>query len=174
MLRSFLAPALAASLLLAACDQSPTGAPAASETDDYALVVFGEAGSALEGTMGRAPRGGPFDGSTAFHRLPADLALSAEQIAAIQALREAFRTAHADEILALRTIFEAARAAREAGATREEVHAILMEGRAAAVALRPYVHALRVAIRAELTDAQRAWLDANRRRPFAPRPMAGP
>lgn len=174
MLRRFIAPTLAVSLLLAACDQSPTGTTAASESDDYALVMFGEAGSALEGTMGRAPNSGPYDGSTAFHRLPGDLALSEAQITAIQALREAFRTAHADEIIALRTIFEEARTAREAGATREEVHAILMEGRATAIALRPYVFALRVAIRAELTEAQRAWFDAHRRRPFAPRPIAGP
>ena len=174
MLRRLIAPALAASLLLAACDQSPTGTTAASATDDYALLMFGEAGSALDGTMGRAPNGGPFDGSTAFHRLPGDLALSAEQIAAIRALREAFRTAHADEILALRAIFQEARAARIAGATREEVHAILMEGRDIAVALRPYVFALREAIRGELTEAQLAWLDAHRRRPFAPRPIAGP
>ena len=173
MLRKMIAPALAAVLLLAACEQSPTGITAASDTDDYALLMFGEAGSALEGTMGSAPTGSPFDGSTAFHGLPENLRLSAEQIAAIRALREAFRAEHQDEITAMRAIFMRARAAKEAGATRLEVHEILMEGRAAAIALRPFVFALHQATWNLLTDAQKTWLLENRRRPLVPRPIAG-
>jgi len=174
MLRKVLAPALAATLLFAACDKSPTGVTAASATDDYALLMFGEAGSALEGTMGPAPAGMPFDGASAYHRLPDAIALTPEQIAAIRALREAFKADHAAEIATLREIFMRARAAREAGATRDEVHAILMEGRDTAIALRPYVIALREGIWDILTPAQREWLFTHRRLPFVPRPIAHP
>lgn len=173
MLRRLIAPTLAASLLLAACDRAPTEtAPAAA--DDYALVMFGEAGASLEGTMGTAPTTGPFDGGSAFHRLPERLALSEAQIAAIRALREAFRTAHQAELTALRAIFQQARAAREGGATREEVHAILIQGRTIAVALRPAVLALHLAVWNQLTEAQRSWLRANHRLHHLPRPIAGP
>ena len=173
MLRKMIAPALAAVLLLAACEQSPTGITAASDTDDYALLMFGEAGSSLEGTMGTTPTGTPFDGSSAFERLPDSLALTAPQIASIRALREAFRTEHQAEITAMRAIFQRARAAHEAGATRLAVHEILMEGRAAAIALRPFVFALHQATWNVLTVAQKTWLLDHRRRPFVPQPIAG-
>jgi Spy/CpxP family protein refolding chaperone len=94
--------------------------------------------------------------------LPDSLALTDEQIAAMRALREAFRAEHQDELAALRAIFEAARAARLAGATREEVHAILLDARPIVEALRADVQALHEALRAVLTDAQREWLAANR------------
>jgi Spy/CpxP family protein refolding chaperone len=174
MIRKVLAPALAATLLLAACDKSPTGITAASDTDDYALLMFGESGSALEGTMGPAPVGEPFDGASAYHRLPDRLALTPEQADSIRALRQAFKDAHADELAALREIFLRARAAREAGASREEVHAILMEGRDIARALRPFVIQLRADIWDVLTPAQREWLFTHRFRPFVPRPIANP
>lgn len=171
MLRKLLVPALAASLVLSACDQSPTE-PAAEAAEDYALVMFGEAGAALEGTMGTAPTTGAFDGATAFHQLPDRIALSPAQIAAIRALREAFRTEHQTELSALRAIFQEARAAHEGGATREEVHAILMQGRAIALALRPAVIELHLAIWDLLTDAQRIWLRLHHRMHDMPRPIA--
>ena len=175
MLRKLLLPALAASLVLSACDQSPTepAAEAAAEAaEDYALVMFGEAGAALEGTMGTAPTTGAFDGATAFHQLPDRIALSPEQIAAIRALREAFRTEHQTEISALRAIFQEARAAHAGGATREEVRAILMQGRAIALALRPAVIELHLAVWDLLTDAQRMWLRLHHRMHGMPRPIA--
>lgn len=171
MLRKLLVPALAASLVLSACDQSPTE-PAAEAAEDYALVMFGEAGAALEGTMGTAPATGAFDGATAFHQLPDRIALSPAQIAAIRALREAFRTEHQTELSALRAIFQEARAAHEGGATREEVRAILMQGRAIAMALRPDVLELHLAVWALLTDAQRTWLRLHHRLHDMPRPIA--
>lgn len=172
MLRKLMAPALAATLLLAACDQSPTEVPEVA-ADDYALLMFGEAGSALEGTMGAGPTDRPFDGSSAFHRLPERLRLSEEQIAAIRALREAFKTEHQAEIDELRAIFQSARAARDAGATREEVREILEQGRAIAMALRPDVIALHLAIWDLLTDAQRFWLRMHHRMHHLPSPIAG-
>lgn len=161
-------PALAATVLLTACELIPTG-PTAGVNDDYALVVFGDAGAALEGTMG--PQGGsrPFDGRTARPQLPDSLALTPTQLAAIAALREAFRTEHAEQLAALKAIFEEARTARQGGASFEAVRAILAKGRPIHEALRPDVQALHAAIRAVFTNAQRAWLEANR--PPRPRPM---
>lgn len=171
-MRRLFAPALAATLVLAACDQSPTQSAATASDTDYALVMFGEAGSALEGTMGpQGPR--PFDGRTYRRPFPDSLRLTEEQLAEIAALREAFRTEHAEELDALRAIFEEARAAREAGASREEIRAILEEGRPIALALRIDLVDLHYAIWSVFTDAQKAWVLSHRplrmQRPMVPR-----
>jgi Spy/CpxP family protein refolding chaperone len=171
MLRKVIAPAvLALSLGLAACD-SPTATQSVS-SDDFALVMFGEPGSSLEGTMGPQAGPMPFDGRSGFPPLPDSLKLTQAQKDSIAVLRAAFRAAHAPQLDSLKAIFEAARAARQSGATREEVRAILVTGRPIAEALRPDVVALHQAVRAVLTDAQRAWLEAHRPRRLGP-PMAG-
>lgn len=162
-------PALAATVALTACELTPTGPASAQLNDDYSLVIFGDAGAALEGTMGPQDGPRPFDGRSLRQPLPDSLALSTTQVAAITALREAFKTEHAADLAALKDIFAEARAARQDGATQEEVRAILAEGRPIHEALRPDVIALHEAIRAVFTDAQRAWLAANR--PLRPRPM---
>jgi Spy/CpxP family protein refolding chaperone len=158
--------AAAAVMVLAACSSNELLAPQedAAADDDYALVVFGEAGYALVGTMGEQGSR-PFDGRNAHPPLPAELALTAEQIAAIHELRQSFREEHENELTALREIFAEARAARAAGATRAEVFAILMQRRDIREGLRPAIHELHVAIRAVFTAEQRAWIDAHRRRP---------
>lgn len=164
MLRRIIAPAvLALTVGLAACESSTSPATQAPE-EDYALVMFGEAGSALEGTMGPAPtRGTPYDGRTFRPRpFPDSIALSEEQKAQIAALREAFRTEHADELAALKAIFEEAKAARDAGATREEVRAILAEGRPIAIALRVDLVDLHYAIWQVYTPLQKLWIMAHR------------
>jgi hypothetical protein len=158
----------AAGLVLAACSDSPTQ-PSGNE-DDYSLVMFGQPGSALEGTLG-PQHGRPFDGRSGFPRLPESLAISAEQKAEIAALREAFRAAHQDELDAMRAIFEEAKAAREDGASREDVRAILEEGREIGEGLRADVQALHTAILGVLTDEQREWLESHRPRP--PRGLDG-
>lgn len=169
MFRRLLFPTLAASLVLAACAESPLG-PTVS-TEDYALVMFGEYGSALEGTMGAETGPRPFDGRSIRPAFPDSIALTDEQRAQMLTLRMAFRAEHQAELEALRDIFQEARLARLEGATREEVRAILVTGRPIAEALRPDVRALHEALRAVLTDAQRAWLAANRPpQRFGPRP----
>lgn len=166
--RLALFPALAATLVLAACGESPTESMA--QTDDFALVMFGEQGSALEGTMG-TQQGAPFDGRTQRATFPDSLRLTDEQRAQMLALRMAFRAENEAQLDSLRDIFREARLARLEGATRAEVRAILETGRPIAEALRPKVRALHEALRAVLTDAQRAWLDAHRpARHFSPRP----
>lgn len=161
MFRRLMFPALALTFAIAACGESPTSSAATLESEDYALVMFGEAGAALEGTLGEQSDR-PFDGRTRWARLPDSLQLTDEQRAEMQALREAFRAEYADELAALREIFQEARAARRAGASRREVRAILAEARPIVEALRPAVQALHEALRAVLTDEQRAWLEANR------------
>lgn len=161
MRRTLFAPALAVTMLLAACDQNaPTGVET-RQSDDYALVMFGTAGSALEGTMGRQGTR-PFDGSTAHARLPEEIKLTDAQKAQIDALRAAFQTANAANHAALKAIFDEAKAARDAGKTRAEVRAILDRGKPMADQMRAAVQALHTAIQAVLTDAQRAWLAANK------------
>jgi hypothetical protein len=65
----------------------------------------------------------------------------------------------------LHAIFEEAKQARDDGATRSEVRAILEEGRPIGEALRDDVHALHDAIRDVLTDEQQTWLQSHRRAP---------
>jgi hypothetical protein len=174
MLRKILAPALAATLVLGACDDATTGPATASElNDDYALMMFGESGSALEGTMGPVAGPRPFDGRSGHPPLPEELALTDEQKAEIAALKAAFAETHDEEIAALKAIFEAARAARNAGASREEVFAILITGRDIARELRPDVLALWAAIWDVLTEEQKAWLREHRPARF-PRPISRP
>lgn len=169
MLRRLLTPTLAAALFIAACDTAPTGvASSAALADDYALAMFGEVGTALEGTMGTQPTFRPFDGRSAFRRLPDSLALSDEQRAAMVVLRTAFRAEHQDELDALRAIFQEARTARMNGATREEVRAILEGGKEIAIALRPALAALHQALWELLTPEQQAWLIAHRPNRFPP------
>lgn len=149
--------------LLTAC-ASPVAPTIPAE--DYSLVVFGETGAALEGTLGEQHRGHPTDGRTAgFARLPDSLKITATQAAAIKTLRDQFRQTHQEQLVALRAVFVQAREARRGGATREEVRAILLEARPITEALREPTRRLHIAIFAVLTPAQRNWLITNRPRP---------
>lgn len=91
-------------------------------------------------------------------KLPPELALSAAQAAQIDALIAAFLTATAADRAALAAIMEQAIAAREAGATREEVRAIFATGAELRTRLRDAERALRADVLAVLTPAQRAAL----------------
>lgn len=163
-------PLLALAFGLAACE-SPTAATLASPDEDYALVMFGEIGSALEGTLGTQSGSRPMDGRTWMARLPDSLAITATQRTAIGALRAAFRQNNTAALDSLRQVFVRAREARRAGATQEQVRAILVTGRPIAEALRPKVLSLHLAIWSVLSDSQRAWLIANR--PPAPPVIGG-
>jgi hypothetical protein len=159
-----LGAAFVAAIALTACSNDATSPEDAAVADDYALVMFGSSGSALENTLG-TQAGRPFDGRSGAPRLPEELALSDAQKAEIEALRAAFKTEHQTELDALHAIFEAAKTAREAGATRAEVHDILDDGRPIGEALRDDVQALHESIRAVFTADQQAWLEANRPHP---------
>ena len=162
MFRPRALPALAAVLLLGACDMLPTGNDQVALADDYALVMFGEPGASLEGTLGPQAPHHATDGRSGRAPLPDSLALTQAQQDSIEALKAAFKAANAEPLGRLKAIFDEAKAARQAGKTRDEVHAILEKARAIRDALKPAVEALHAAIRAVFTPAQRAWLDANR------------
>jgi Spy/CpxP family protein refolding chaperone len=83
-------------------------------------------------------------------------ALTDAQRTEISGLRAAFEQDNAADIALLRSVHARALAAREAGAPRAEIAAILAEGREAAERLRAARQALREAVRAVLTPEQLA------------------
>jgi Spy/CpxP family protein refolding chaperone len=87
---------------------------------------------------------------------PRPCALTDAQRTEISALRAAFEESNASDIALLRAVHQRAQAAREAGASREAVVAILAEGREAVERLRAARMALHAAIQAVLTPAQQA------------------
>jgi Spy/CpxP family protein refolding chaperone len=87
---------------------------------------------------------------------PRPCALSDTQRTEISGLLAAYEAANAADIALIRAVHERARAAKDAGATRAEVAAILAEGREAVQRLRAARDALREGIRAVLTPEQLA------------------
>jgi Spy/CpxP family protein refolding chaperone len=87
---------------------------------------------------------------------PRPCALTDAQRTEISGLRAAFEQDNAADIALLRSVHERAVAAREAGAPRAEIAAILAEGREAAERLRAARQALHEAVRAVLTPEQLA------------------
>ena len=172
MFRPLATALLVGTLGVTACDLLPTATNTAP-AEDYSLVMFGEQGSSLEGTMGTQPGTHPVDGRSGRPTLPPELALTDAQKAAIKGLRDKFAADNAVALAQLKAIFDEARDARKAGKTREEVRAILVKGRPIAEALRPAVRALHEAIWNVHTEPQKAWIIANRPKmpgPLGPRP----
>ena len=127
-------------MFLGACVENTT-APLMS--DDYALVVFGAEGSALEGTMGTQLVGRPFDGRTGARPFPDSLKLSQTQLDSIRTLRETFRVENKNLLDTLKVVFEQARTTQQT--------------------LRPLVKKLHEDIFAVFTPAQKAWVTQHRR-----------
>ena len=82
--------------------------------------------------------------------------LTEAQIAAIRALKQAFAEAVADELAAIKAAHQEARAAKEAGASAEEIRAILAEVKDEMEAVRQAEQRLHDAILEVLTPEQRA------------------
>jgi len=146
---------VAAAFLFAAC-AGDSLSPA--EQDELALVPdFVE-------SMAAAVDGSGIGGSG----LPEDLALSAEQKAAIAALHDAFKQATSADVAALRALEAEAREAWRAGASREEIHAILARGAPILDRLHGAFEQLRDDIWAVYTPAQQEWIASHRPRPCGP------
>ncbi|MBX9927623.1 MAG: Spy/CpxP family protein refolding chaperone [Gemmatimonadaceae bacterium] len=162
---------LAAVVAVAACDQTPTDfrrfdeAGLASVEPSYLIDTT----TATSG-FGRGPGGGPMGAPRAV--LPDSLKLTDAQKAQMTAIRTAFETANATNLAALKAIHTEARAAVQAGKTRDEVRAILEKGKTIRDTMKPAFEAMHAAMQAVLTPAQKAWLDANRP-PKPPRPPLG-
>lgn len=148
MLRRFLLPAIAATLL-AACDRGPTQVATQDEPSFEAVLETAGQGVAAAGFLDRAPTG---------------LQLTAEQRAAIRRINEQFVQANKADLDALAAITREAMTARRTGASPEAVRAILERSRPIRERLAPAFAALTRALNAVLTDAQRAWLADNARR----------
>jgi len=98
----------------------------------FALAMSAPAAWAQRGPGGPGRMGGPPPQC----RQGAD-SLSDTQKAQVRALGDAFMTAHKTQLDSLRASMEAAREARQAGKTQDEVRAIMEQGRAINEALAP-------------------------------------
>ncbi len=154
-----LLPALAVTLMLAACDNAPTESASASEPTLEAVLETAGAGASAANFL---------------HRAPEELRLTAQQQDAIRRINTEFRRANQADLEALTAITREAIAARRAGATPDEVRAILERSRATRERMAPAFVALARSLNAVLTDAQRAWLADNARRLGPKLPPLGP
>ncbi|MEP7345231.1 MAG: Spy/CpxP family protein refolding chaperone [Gemmatimonadaceae bacterium] len=93
--------------------------------------------------------------------LPDALQLTADQKAQIESLHDAFKAATLADMETLRAIEAQARAARQAGAPREDVRAILATAAPALDRLHAAFAKLQADILAIYTPAQRAWIAAH-------------
>ena len=143
---------LAFVLALAGCDRDTTAPTDFAETDELADFAFTDVNASNPLNPAIPP----------IWRLPAELALTSEQEAQIRALIEQFRQNTRAEHEALADILREARAAAQAGKTREEIRAILQQGDAIRLRLIESEAALRTGILAVLTPAQKAWLESHR------------
>jgi uncharacterized protein (DUF305 family) len=82
--------------------------------------------------------------------------LTDNQKAQVKTLADAFVKAHSAQLDSLKTIAEAARAAREAGQTPEQIRAIMEQGKPIADALAPAQKEFRETVVTYLTPAQLA------------------
>lgn len=158
-----IAALFAAVAFASACDNAATGPNASRES---ALLQFDAQATMDSATL--VPRGPAYDTEGP----PDSLKLTDAQKAAIKALHDAFAAAHKTQFDQLKAIRDEARAAIQAGKTREEVRAILEKGRVIMDSMKADFEALRTAIAAVLTPAQQAWAAAHRRQGGGP--MGGP
>lgn len=153
--RRTVAPFLAVLVLAAAaCDSSESTAPSNSAIAAEAIDIVPDYAQSTTAIMDRAGIGGA--------QFPDSIALTTEQKAAIQALHDAFRTENAADLALLQGIESEARAARAAGKSREEIRAILEKALPVRARMDARFAALRTAILAIYTPAQRAWIEANK------------
>mgnify|MGYP001573408222 CR=1 FL=1 len=142
----------AATLFLVGCDNSATS----PRSDESAVLVFNQA--ATTDAASGVPRGPFMD-----RQLPDTIRLTDAQRAAIKKLHDDFAVAHKTQFEQLKAIHQEARAARKAGKTWAEVGAILDKGQPIMDAMKADFEALRAAVAAILTPAQKAWFESHKR-----------
>ncbi|GLC24550.1 Spy/CpxP family protein refolding chaperone [Roseisolibacter agri] len=146
---------------LGACSSDRTPAPVEpAPLADEALRADVTSVATAVGLLA-APPGATVDG-VALDRLPAELRLTDDQRARIDALLRAFATATRADVEAVAAIVKRAEAAMRAGKPAAEVRAIMAESNAARARLDAAARALQADIAAVLTREQRAWIDAQR------------
>ena len=142
--------------LLAACDNSAPVSPAAP--DDAVEVIE------LVPDYAVSPAASVDAAGVGAAQLPEELRLTVEQKAAIAALHDAFMTATATDIAALRAIEQEAHAAIRAGKPRAEIRAILEKAAPILVRVQMAFRKLQADIWAVYTPEQRAWIESHRPR----------
>lgn len=153
--RRTLAPLVALLLLAAtACDTNESTAPANTAPAAEAIDIVPDYAQSTTAIMDRAGIGGA--------QFPDSIALTTEQKAAITALHDAFEKENAADLTLLKAIEAEARAARAANKTRDEVRTILEKALPIRARMDARFAALRIAILAIYTPAQRAWIEANK------------
>jgi hypothetical protein len=146
---------------VAACEKSTTS----PLVDESASLQFDQQATLDSASL--VPRGPYYDSG-----VPDSLKLTAAQEAAIKALHDAFAAAHKAQFDQLAAIRQEAMAAVKAGKTRMEVGTILMKGMPIMLSMRADFEALRAAVGAILTPAQKAWAASHQR--MGPGPLGGP
>lgn len=154
---------LLAALTFAACESDTTGPSDSSNLLDEAAEL------AFSSTFITGDPGSKFVGFA--FRFPDELKLTADQQAQIKALVDAFITATRADHEALAAILKQAHEAARAGKSKEEVHAILEQGRPIRERLQAAEAKLRADVLAVLTPAQRAWLESHQPRPCSTTPL---
>jgi Spy/CpxP family protein refolding chaperone len=145
---------LLAAVTLAACNDDSV-----RPTDDESLLLLDDAAVLAYGAMDMAHPGSHY--IARLHRLPDHLKLTTEQQSLIRALLQAFAETTKADREALAAVMQRARAAIQAGQSRDEVRAILAEGDPIRRRLHEAEQNLHSQIEAVLTAEQKAWLAAN-------------
>lgn len=150
-------PLLLAALAIAGCGDDRAPAPAEPVlVADEALRADVAAAGVLATPPAPVVDGVPLD------RLPAELRLSDDQRARIDALVRAFAEATRADVEAAAAIVRRAEAAMRAGKSSAEVRAIMAEATDARRRLDAAARALQADLAAVLTREQRAWIEAQR------------
>lgn len=140
-------------VVLAGCSRDTAVPTALDDTDatldDFSVIAYG---------MGTPSAATP--DMRRLEALPAPIALTAEQKAAIAKLIEDFQATYAADLAKLAELNTKAKEAIAAGKPREEVAAILREARPIRIKIAEATTKLRADIRNVLTAEQKAWLDS--------------
>jgi Spy/CpxP family protein refolding chaperone len=141
-------------LAAAACDSSNSTAPINTPIAAEAIDIIPDYAQSTTTIMDRAGIGGA--------QFPDSIALSTEQKASIQLLHDEFVKNNAADLALLQAIEVQAKAARAANKSRDEVRTILEQALPIRARMDARFAALRLAILAIYTPAQRAWIEANK------------
>ena len=141
--------------MLAGCGKEPTGLT--TPTPQPGLTPAGVAGA--DGSTAGRP------GAGLLRRLPANLALTATQKQAIEGYVKSFQESTKTDRQALVALLKQARDARQAGATKDQLKAILQQGKPIRDRMQPARQQLQQQIEGVLTADQKAWLAANAPKP---------
>lgn len=156
-MRRPLALFLCVTLIGTGCGGDPSGA---TETGQESLTLVPDYAESMAASVD-----GAGVGAVGF---PDELRLTTEQKAAIAGLHEAFKASTAADVAELRAIEAEARAAANAGASRDDIRAILARGGPILARLGAAFAALQDAILEIYTPEQRAWIAAHRPKPCGP------